>query len=118
VNYRTSTIHLFPTGKNSVRVVVDPLPDSLRVQNNLKLTQGKCGDWQNLLTIDVIADKEDKNNFTVVLNGSFSQQCGKQSYMLSLHDSAIYTRDLFKHLWTQQGGLFHGDVIVGQTHKV
>lgn len=118
VNYRTSTIHLFPQPeKNSVRVVVDPLPESLQVQNNLKLTQGICGDWRNSLTIDAIVDKEDKNNFTVVLNGSFSKQCGKQSYMLSLQDSAIYTRDLFKHLWAQQGGLFRGDVIMSQTPR-
>ena len=118
VNYRTSTIHLFPQPeKNSVRVVVDPLPESLQVQNNLKLTQGICGDWRNSLTIDAIVDKEDKNNFTVVLNGSFSKQCGKQSYMLSLQDSAIYTRDLFKRLWAQQGGLFRGNVIMSQTPK-
>ena len=118
VNYRTSTIHLFPQPeKNSVRVVVDPLPESLQVQNNLKLTQGACGDWRNSLTIDAITDKDDKNNFTVVLNGSFSKQCGKQSYMLSLQDSAIYTRDLFKRLWVQQGGLFHGNVIMSETPK-
>jgi len=115
VNYRTSTIHFFPQPeKDSVRVVVDPLPESLQVLNQLKLTQGACGDWRNLLTIDVRADKEDKNNFTVVLNGSFSRQCGKQSYMLSLQNSAMYTRDLFKRLWAQQGSLFHGDVVVGQ----
>lgn len=115
VNYRTSTIHFFPQPeKNAVRVVVDPLPESLQVRNHLKLTQGACGDWQNLLTID-IQSGEDKNDFTVILKGSFSQQCGKQSYMLSLQDSAIYTRDLFKRLWMQQGGLFHGDVILGQT---
>lgn len=116
VNYRTSTIHLFPQPeKNAVRIVVDPLPESLQVQNNLKLTQGACGNWQNLLTIDALPGKEDRNNFTVVLNGSFSRQCGKQSYMLSLQDSAIYTRDLFKHLWVQQGGLFHGDVMLDRT---
>ena len=116
VNYRTSTIHLFPEPeKNSVRVVIDPLPESVRVQNNLKLTQGKCGDWQNLLTIEAVPGTEDKNNFIVALNGSFSRQCGKQSYMLSLQDSAVYTRDLFKRLWAQQGGLFHGDVVLGKT---
>jgi D-alanyl-D-alanine carboxypeptidase/D-alanyl-D-alanine-endopeptidase (penicillin-binding protein 4) len=116
VNYRTSTIHLFPQPeKNSVRIVVDPLPESLQVRNNLKLVQGACGNWQNLLTIDVLPGKEDKNNFTVALNGSFSRQCGKQSYLLSVQDSAIYTRDLFKRLWAQQGGLFHGDVILGRT---
>ncbi|MGZ0018904.1 D-alanyl-D-alanine carboxypeptidase/D-alanyl-D-alanine endopeptidase [Nitrosomonas sp. wSCUT-2] len=113
VNYRTSTIHLFPQPeKNAVRVVIDPLPDSIQVQNHLKLTQGACGDWQNAMTIDVLADKNNDNNFTVVLKGNFSRHCGKQSYMLSLQKSAIYTRDLFKRLWAQQGGLFHGDVRV------
>lgn len=116
VNYRTSTIHFFPEpGKHSVRVVVDPLPESVLVQNNLKLTQGACGDWQNLLTIEVEPGAEDKNNFTVILNGSFSRQCGKQSYMLSLQDSTVYTRDLFKRLWAQQGGSLHGDVVLGKT---
>lgn len=117
VNYRTSTIHFFPQpDKNSIRVAVDPLPESLHIQNNLRLTQGACGDWQNLLSIDVLlADKDTNKRFTIVLNGNFSKQCGKQSVMLSLHDSAIYTRDLFKHLWMQHGGVFHGDVIEGPT---
>lgn len=113
VNYRTSTIHLFPQPeKNAVRVVIDPLPDSIHIQNHLKLTQGACGDWQNAMMIDVLADKNNDNNFTVVLKGNLSRHCGKQSYMLSLQKSAIYTRDLFKRLWAQQGGLFHGDVKV------
>lgn len=113
VNYRTSTLHLFPQPeKNAVRVVIDPLPDSIQVQNLLKLTQGACGDWQNALTIDVLSDQSLDNNFTVVLKGNFSRHCGKQSYMLSLQKSAIYTRDLFKRLWAQQGGMFHGDVMV------
>ncbi len=114
VNYRTSTIHLFPQPeKNSVRVVVDPLPESLNVQNNLRLTPSACGDWKNLLSIDAIAENDDAKNFTIILNGSFSKHCGKQSYMLSLHNSAVYTRDLFKQLWMQHGGLFHGDVVEG-----
>ncbi len=118
VNYRTSTLHLFPQPeKNSVHVIIDPLPESLSVQNNLRLTQGACGDWQNRLSIDAIAENNNSKEFTIVLNGSFSKYCEKQSVMLSLHDSERYTRDLFKHLWKQQGGVFHGDVIEGSTPK-
>ncbi|TXI16900.1 MAG: D-alanyl-D-alanine carboxypeptidase/D-alanyl-D-alanine-endopeptidase [Nitrosomonas sp.] len=114
VNYRTSTIHFIPQPeKDSIRVIVDPLPESLHIQNNLRLTQGTCGDWQNLLSIEAFADKDSDKQFTIALNGSFSKRCGKQSYMLSLHDSAVYTRDLFKLLWRQHGGLFHGDVTEG-----
>ncbi len=114
VNYRTSTLHLFPQPeKNTVSVVVDPLPQSLRIINDLKLTHGVCGDWQNSLVIDVHADEQLSNDFTVSLRGNFSKQCGKQSYMLSLQDSTRYTRDLFRRLWTQQGGSFHGDAVLG-----
>ena len=114
VNYRASTIFLFPQPeKDAIRVVVDPLSESLQIQNNLRLTHGICGDWQNLLSIEAFADKNSDKQFTIALNGSFSKQCGKQSFMLSLYDSASYTRDLFKLLWKQQEGLFHGDVIVG-----
>ena len=114
INYRTSTLHFIPQPeKNAVRVVVDPLPDSLNIQNNLRLTQTACGEWQNLLSIEVIADNAQNKPFTVVLNGSFPVLCGTQSHMLSLQDSAVYTRDLFTHLWRQQGGSFNGDVIEG-----
>ncbi|PSJ17029.1 D-alanyl-D-alanine carboxypeptidase/D-alanyl-D-alanine endopeptidase [Nitrosomonas supralitoralis] len=118
VNYRASTLHLFPQPEtNTVRVVIEPVPESLQIQNNLKLTQGKCGAWKNWLTIEATADVKDKNNFTVVLNGDFPLHCGKQSYILSLQDSTIYTRNLFKYLWAQQGGIFDGEVILGPTPK-
>lgn len=114
INYRTSTIHLIPLPeKNAVRAVVDPLPNSLNIENNLRLTQNACGDWQNLLSIEVIAENTPDKPLTVALNGSFSEHCGTQSQMLSVHDSATYTRDLFSHLWSQQGGLFQGNVIEG-----
>ena len=116
INYRASTIHLFPQPEhNAVRVVINPLPESLQIENSLKLTQGACGEWQNALTVDVVESKESRKPFAVVLNGKFSRQCGKQSVMLSLHDSAVYTRELFKRLWMQQGGVFQGDVVLGQT---
>lgn len=115
VNYRTSTIHFFPQpDSNSVRVTIDPLPGSIQIHNQLKLTRGPCGDWRNALTIDVVADGEARNHFTVILKGNFPAQCGKQSYMLSLQDSVSYLRDLFSHLWAQQGGLLHGNIVAGQ----
>lgn len=113
INYRTSSIVLMPQPKsNSVRAVVDPLPGSILLLNNLRLTKGACGNWRNQLGVEIHAEDENEN-IVIVLNGSYSTQCGKQSYMLGLRDSASYTRDLFKQLWMQQGGSFHGDVVTG-----
>ncbi|MGV8712782.1 MAG: D-alanyl-D-alanine carboxypeptidase/D-alanyl-D-alanine endopeptidase [Nitrosomonas sp.] len=112
VNYRTSTLHLIPQPeKNTVDIVIDPLPNSLNIQNNLRLTRTACGDWQNLLSVEVVAENVQDKPLTVVLNGSFPALCGAQYHMLSLHDSSVYTRHLFKLLWQQLGGSFHGNVI-------
>ncbi len=115
INYRSSAIVLSPQLEdNTVRAIADPLPDSLLLLNNLKLTRHACGDWRNSLNVEIHAGGDHSKNMLVILNGSYSAQCGKQAYMLGLHDSASYTRDLFKRLWMQQGGLFHGDVVTAQ----
>ncbi|MCB1986568.1 MAG: D-alanyl-D-alanine carboxypeptidase/D-alanyl-D-alanine-endopeptidase [Burkholderiales bacterium] len=114
VNYRSTTLHFMPDPeKNAVRVVADPIPDSLVLLNNLKLSNRACvGDWRNFMDIDIQTNQDEGNNILVALNGSFSSQCGRQSSLLGLHDSATYTRDLFKRLWSQQGGVFQGDVVI------
>ncbi len=113
VNYRTTALHLVPQpDNNTVRVVVDPLPESLILRNNLKLTRNQCGDWRRWLNVDIHLDQDNNNQVTVGLNGNFSLHCGEKSYLLGLHDSSIYTRDLFQQLWAQQGGEFYGNVIV------
>jgi len=115
VNYRTSAIILTPQPDNkTVRAIADPLPDSLLLLNNLEMTQGACGDWRNALNVEIHADRDDSKSKLVILNGSYSAQCGKRAYMLGLHDSASYTRDLFTRLWMQQGGLFNGDVVIAK----
>lgn len=115
VNYRASMIVLMPQHEgNSVRAVVDPIPDSVTLRNNLKLTKGPCVNWRNAIRVDINSPSHERKKFLVELNGSYSVQCGKKYYMLGLHDSATYTRDLFKRLWMQQGGLLHGDVVTGE----
>ena len=117
INYRTSTLRLIPQpGTNTVQVVADPIPDSLILNNHLKLTRGSCGDWRNLLHTSVVTNDDD-GRVLVKLDGNYSINCGNQSYFLGLHDSSTYTRDLFQRLWTQLGGIFQGDVRVGHAPK-
>ncbi|SES70951.1 D-alanyl-D-alanine carboxypeptidase / D-alanyl-D-alanine-endopeptidase (penicillin-binding protein 4) [Nitrosomonas marina] len=116
VNYRSTALHLMPdVEKKGIRVVADPIPDSLHVVNNLKLTDKACGGgWRNYLDVEIQHGETINNSLQVILNGSFSARCGRQSIMLGLHDSATYTRDLFKRFWSQQGGVFDGDVITAE----
>jgi serine-type D-Ala-D-Ala carboxypeptidase/endopeptidase (penicillin-binding protein 4) len=113
INYRTTTLHLMPQpSHNSVRVVVEPASDTLFLQNDLKLTRSRCGDWRHLLDADILLDQDNSSRVMVKLNGTYSLHCGKRSYPLGLHDSSMYTFDLFKSLWEQQGGELHGSVVI------
>lgn len=116
VNYRSTALHLSPDSeKNAVRVIADPISDSLVLVNHLKLTRNNCNNWRSFIDIDIQVDQDksqdENNNMRVVLNGHYSKRCGRRSLLLGLHDSATYTRDLFRQLWSQQGGVFRGDVI-------
>ncbi len=115
INYRSTALHLMPdSDKKQVRVVADPIPASVHVVNNLKLTDRRCGFWRNQVDIVIEPSGHLNNVEQVVLNGSYSARCGRQTVMFGLHDSATYARDLFKRFWTQQGGVFQGEAIIAE----
>ena len=57
VNYRMLVLRLIPQPQSkTVRVIIDPLPESLDFSNNLKLTDAKCNEWRDALGADIRAD--------------------------------------------------------------
>ena len=72
VNQRTLALRLTPQpGSKTVRIVVDPLPESLDLSNNLKLSGGKCNEWRDLLNADI----KGNGRSALVLNGSYPADC-------------------------------------------
>ncbi|SCY22198.1 D-alanyl-D-alanine carboxypeptidase / D-alanyl-D-alanine-endopeptidase (penicillin-binding protein 4) [Nitrosospira sp. Nl5] len=114
VNYRTLSLRLIPRSESkTVRVVVDPLPDSLDLSNNLKLIDGKCGDWHDALGADIRTGMNGNSRASIAFNGVYPIDCGEKTLLLGLHDSPTYTFGLFRQLWTEQGGVFRGKVRLG-----
>lgn len=114
VNYRTLALRLIPQAESKgVRIVVDPLPESLDLSNNLKLIGGKCDDWHDTLGADIRPAMKGTGRASIVFNGAYSVNCGEKTLLLSLHDSPTYTFSLFKQLWAEQGGVFRGKVRTG-----
>ncbi len=114
VNYRTLALRLIPQSENkTVRIVVDPLPASLDLKNNLMLSNGACSDWRDALATDIRVGTQDNSRVSVVLNGSYSVDCGEKTLFLSVHDSGYYILSLFRQLWQEQGGVFRGKAISG-----
>lgn len=109
VNYRTSTLHLFPEPQyGRVRVTADPDGQLLNVQNHLRLTQKKCG--AGGVRVNIRDDVPQQGHVTVALEGDYSAHCGPTVYYLSLHESTAYIHQLFTGLWKQLGGTFSGRV--------
>ncbi len=114
VNYRMLMLRLTPQPQSkTVRVVIDPLPESLDLSNNLKLTNAKCNEWRDALGADIRVDVSGNARTSVALNGSYAIDCGEKNLFLSLHDSPTYTFNLFRQLWTEQGGILRGKVRTG-----
>ncbi len=115
VNYRSTELHFIPDVANkSVKVVADPIPESVTLLNYLRMTDSACtGDWRNGVNVDIQPGQDERGTVLIAVNGAYSARCGRQSMLLGLHDSATYTRELFKRLWQQQGGVFKGDVVTG-----
>lgn len=118
VNYRTSALHLFPDPQHGgVRIVADPETQLLDLQNHLKLTQKKCGNWRNRIRTEVRNHEVKRGHVSVMLNGDYSIHCGQNAYYLSLHENSAYVHQLFKDLWIQLGGTFNGGVLRGVVPK-
>jgi len=114
VNYRTTELRISPKPEsNTTRIIINPQTEFIALNNNLKLTQGKCVEWRNKLGIVINIDTKNNHHASVTLNGSYSAACGEKSLLLSLHNSQTYTLGLFKQLWKQQGGIFNGKVRTG-----
>ena len=114
VNYRTLALRLLPQPESkSVRIVIDPLLQSLDLKNGLTLTNGQCNEWRDALGTEIHTDTGVTGRVSVVLKGSYPLGCGEKTLFLSVHDTARYTFDLFRQLWEQQGGVLRGSVRSG-----
>ncbi|SFO41744.1 D-alanyl-D-alanine carboxypeptidase/D-alanyl-D-alanine endopeptidase [Nitrosospira briensis] len=117
VNYRTVALRLLPQpGSKTIRVVVDPLPSLLDLKNGLTLTNGLCNEWRDALGTDIRTirtDNDENSRVSIMLNGSYSMDCGEKTLFLSVNDTASYTFGLFRQLWEEQGGSFRGKVRAG-----
>jgi len=96
--------------QGKVSILVDPEFPQLKVINHLELRQGPCVDWKDRLGYQAQREGE---NMAVVFSGNFSAACGEKSLDLSLSDDAQYIYQLFRQLWQEQGGVFHGALKLG-----
>jgi D-alanyl-D-alanine carboxypeptidase/D-alanyl-D-alanine-endopeptidase (penicillin-binding protein 4) len=113
VNFKAVYVQLIPdAASRAVRVIVDPPLPQVQVVNNLKLTDGACGDWYNRMRPDTQGNADGAR---LAFSGSYALACGEQGYSVSVLGHRQYVGALFTWLWQELGGMFSGQVRDGAT---
>ncbi len=107
---------------NRVSIAQEFALPELQIINNMKLTQGACGEWRSHFGYTVktkeagLKNGETKVGSTVAtFNGSFSPDCGERYLELSVFDDDQYAFYTFKKLWRELGGKFSGQLQIQDT---
>ena len=107
VNFRAHRARFLPEAEGKPpRIVLDPEISGARIVNQVRGTNGACGDWREKLQYQI-------NPPTYTFGGNFSSACEERAMHLILQDNNAYFGTLFKQLWEQLGGTWKGAVVEG-----
>ncbi len=88
---------------NSVRVMLDPKLENLRVENRLSLSNSSCKGYQRGISIT-----PNENNDTMILDGRFPNRCHRYSMDRTVLDHNAFAYGLVASLWKESGGVLEG----------
>lgn len=107
VSFQTSRFTLMTSEQRSrPLILVNPLPSTLDLQNQVRLTAGKC--YTSGVTFST-PDPIDHPN-TVVVGGVLPTSCGSYSISRAIMTAPDYAYGTFRTLWNQSGGAIDGEM--------
>ena len=111
VNFQAVNFRFIPQPGAGLRIIADPLPANVEVENRVKLMHGSCrGWWAGGLDWKV---RHNKDMTRVIFSGTYDAACGENGLFRVVSDPAPYLLGLFRTLWQQLGGRFTGTVREG-----
>lgn len=91
------------------KITLFPTVDNLQLINEVSLSMDSCRNWQYKMKLKVEQGAKQK----VYLQGRYPRACGKKEYYRVIKQGPDYVAGIFKLIWTQLGGTFHGKVQAG-----
>ncbi len=88
---------------NTVRVILDPPLDNLRVENRLSLANRSCSGFQRGISIT-----PNENFDTMILDGRFPSACRRYALDRTALDHNAFVYGLVAALWRESGNSFAG----------
>ncbi|MBS4097929.1 MAG: D-alanyl-D-alanine carboxypeptidase/D-alanyl-D-alanine-endopeptidase [Sulfuricella sp.] len=114
VNFKSTRFRLLPGDNGTgVRLIADPAPPQLVVENRLRGVEGECGDWRE--GIETSVERNGGATVKVAFSGDYPLACGERNWHLALFDNTTYVSSLFRLLWEEMGGVLRGAAKRGVT---
>lgn len=108
VNFKAVTLQFVPdAASRTVRIIAEPPLPQVQVLNNLKLTDGACGDWLGRAKADTQGNADGAR---LAFSGTYALECGENFRSYSVLGHREYVGALFTLLWRELGGTFSGQV--------
>ncbi|MCZ7562793.1 MAG: D-alanyl-D-alanine carboxypeptidase/D-alanyl-D-alanine-endopeptidase [Burkholderiales bacterium] len=106
LNFKTVRFLFVPEiDHGTARIIAEPHPVQLELDNRVKLTAAPCGDWRARLRIDV---RERAAGAHVVFSGAMPAACGERYWNVSLLTHPEFVYGVFRQLWSAAGGALAG----------
>lgn len=108
VNFHVYRFRLRPDRiRGEVVVTTDPPSTTVTIQNDLKLTNGRCRGRKYRVRMKVL---EGLPHDTVRFSGNYPMGCGAHSLLRTVSSQESYVYGVFKALWKDLGGEIDGGV--------
>jgi len=120
VNFQAVNLRFNPDpATQSVKIVADPKPAQMRIDNRVRLAKGPCRGGARGLGMQVSGREDDQR---IVVSGRYSHDCGRDELYRVVAEGERYIEGVFKTVWTELGGKFEGNVregpVPGGAHKL
>jgi len=103
VNFQSVQVYLLPDKpRQTVRVVSEPMPANLTIENRLKSNKGSC--WASIESSQ--SDQRDR----LIVTGTYRPNCAEFSAPRAVLTAPTYAYGVFRTLWEQSGGRISGEM--------
>ena len=116
ISIQSNTVNFkFTPQEKKVKIEVKPDIKYLKIRNNLKVSEKNCASWKQSLGYQKVNDTLPE---TIIFKGHLSKKCVNKEIDLSVIDNSKYFYEVFKHLWSLNGGLFNGGYWVNDKERL
>ena len=110
INFRALRFTLI-ADNGKPRVLMESPSDGLRLDNQLRTSEGACGNnWKDLISLRLIPENSGNR---LEFSGTYAAQCGEKPLNLSPLPAEAQTSGLIRALWKELGGSIGGQVRAG-----